>query len=211
MNTYPMNRLAPPLLLLAWLISPCLAQHGLLRISKLVGDDGTTTIIQEDGREIRITENDDGITVEIRAEGEDPVSRTAPDLKSLEAEDAELAALYRQYCLPPEEGGMMHRLTNATGLPGSGIPQNRKVEALGIRCMEMPQPEVVAQLGRGVFVTRIAPDSRGARLGLEQYDYIVGINGVETPDLATLMGSIPAGGKLTVEVVRKGQKLPLSE
>lgn len=183
---------------------------GSLGVRKMVGPEGVTTIVNEDDREITITENDDGITVSVN-DGGQVREATGKDAHTLQHEHPEAFELYNRYCKDIDHGGGI-RIAGPGGAQILGS-MNRKIEALGIRAMLVADPFVQAQLGNGVNVAKVYDDSRAAKMGLKQFDYIRAVNGKAVETVDELADAIAEAGdaKLTLEITRGGEKTTISE
>jgi S1-C subfamily serine protease len=184
---------------------------GQLGMRKMVNADGVTTVVNEDGREITITENDDGISVSIAEPGAEAKEYTSKDADTLQQEHPEAHELYNRYCKDLDHGGGVRIM----GLDGKAMigPMNKKIEPLGVRCMNVADPFVKKQLGDGVSVAKVYPDTRATALGLQQYDYIRAINGKPTEtaeDIVKLLEEV-GDAKLSIEITRGGEKMTISE
>jgi hypothetical protein len=194
---------------------PDIANFGGISVSavavrKMVNADGTTTVVNEDGREITIVENDDGITVRVDENGQTRET-TSADAGALEAEHPEAFDLYNRFCRGVEHGGGMH-LVGPGGQAVAG-PLNARINTLGVRVMAVHDPFVLAQLGEGVSIVQVYDDTRASRIGLRQFDYLRSINGTQVASTQQVIEALQAVGdeKLTLEITRAGEKLTLNE
>lgn len=183
---------------------------GSLGVRKMVGPEGVTTIVNEDQREITITENDDGITVSVN-DGGQVREATGKDADTLRQEHPEAFELYNRYCKDIDHGGGI-RIAGPGGAEVLGS-MNRRIDGLGIRAMLVADPFVLAQLGRGVNVAKVYDDSRAAKMGLKQFDYIRAVNGKTVETVDELADAIAEAGdaKLKLEITRGGEKTVISE
>lgn len=181
-----------------------------LGVRKMVNADGVTTVVNEDDREITITENDDGITVSVN-DGGQVREATGKDADTLQQEHPEAFELYNRYCKDIDQGGGI-RIAGPGGAHVVGS-MNRKIDALGIRAMLVGDPFVHAQLGKGVSVAKVYDDSRAAKMGLKQFDYIRAVNGNPVETVDALADAIKEAGdaKLTLEITRGGEKTTVAE
>lgn len=68
------------------------------------------------------------------------------------------------------------------------------------------------QLGDGLVIGEVMPESRATKLGLKENDLLQSLNGKPTPTVEALREILTEAkdGPLTAEVIRKGQKVTLS-
>lgn len=62
----------------------------------------------------------------------------------------------------------------------------------------------------GVLVNEVSEGSRAAKLGLQQYDILLSVNGKKVSDAAGIREAL-GEGKATVEVIREGERMALAE
>jgi hypothetical protein len=176
----------------------------------MVNADGVITVVNEDAREITITENDDGITVAVNENGETREA-SGKDADALKEEHPEAFELYNRYCKDIDHGGGV-RIMGVDGRPMLA-PMNQRVAVLGVRCMNVADPFVQAQLGQGVSIAKVYDGGRAAKLGLKQFDYVRAVNGREVISVTELIEALAEAGdaKLTLEITRGGEKMTMSE
>lgn len=182
---------------------------GHLSIRKMVSADGVMTEVNEDGREITITENDDGISVTINDKGQTREA-TSKDPAALEQEHPEAFELYQRYIKDADGAGQI-RIAGGVNLVLG--PMNQRADGLGVRLMLVADPFVLAQLGQGVSIARVYDDTRASRIGLRQYDYLRAVNGKPVTTVQEAIEAIKEfeGGRFTLEITRGGERMTLSE
>lgn len=189
-----------------------------VRIMKSSDGDNMTTTVNEDDRTITISQGDDGIKVTVKNGDAEPKEFSAKDAETLKAESPEAYELYNQYCVSDEHGGGLKII----GLHGAGhgdnghiiraFPMNGgRIEELNVRCDFMPNPAVRAQIGEGVFILKVKPEGRGEKLGLKEFDYVKTVNGEAVADFEQFQEAVKKAEKLSIEVLREGKPVTLSE
>lgn len=66
--------------------------------------------------------------------------------------------------------------------------------------------------GVGLLVESIVPGSLADRIGMQRFDVLVSVNGEKVGEpgaVRTILGDVPEGGKVTLEVIRKGKTMSL--
>lgn len=206
-----------------------LPQGAMTRVAVMRGmGDGTTTQVNDDqGREITINESDEGrIQITIKEEGKDPVEITAANLEELEEKHPEAFEIYQRHSRPrmmfmmadPAGGGAVVHGQQVElrlgGAPGMGMGRHgapTAIDALGASGMAVHDPFVKAQLGDGVVITKIDPESFAETLGLKRFDLVKSVNGKPVHSPTELDDALIESDQVSVEIIREGKALTLEE
>jgi hypothetical protein len=89
------------------------------------------------------------------------------------------------------------------------LPGNRPDRGLGVLVNE-PDEVLQAHLGKGLVVERVMPGSAAEKAGIQRFDFIKRVNDREIANVTELREAIELEGKITLELIRKGEKLTVT-
>lgn len=192
----------------------------MVKIMRSTDGAGMNTTVFEDGKQITVSQNDEGIKVSIKEEGKDPQEFTAKDADTLKADSPEAYEYYNKYCVTADRGGGILMLPADPNDPNHGMLHLRELSELGgrikeldIRIEPMPNPAMNAQLGPGVTIVKVKTEGRGEKLGLKAYDYVRSVNGQSITNGEEFQDALTehTDGKLKLEILREGKTVTLEE
>lgn len=182
-----------------------------------MGNHSTVLVTDEQGRKIKITEEDNEIVVTIKEGDNEPVEYRAGNAEELKANHPEAFEVYEKFATPdvmiagpggPGAGMMDQRMQIRLGGPDAHV---LKIDALGATCRPVVDAFVKSQLGDGVVVIMVEPDSLGEKLGLQRHDLIKSINAKPVESPQQLQDALDSADKLQLGVVRAGKSIMLEE